>query len=355
MYKVFNPNRLNYARVKCGLSMKQLSDILSITTRTLSKYENGHDIPKNSLIDSMAEILFVPKVFFFKDDLPDIEFDSVSFRSSARKTATQRDKALCSARLAIEVADWLSKKFTMPKIDIPDYKHLSPAAAASALRKEWGIGEKSISNMVHLLESKGVFVFSIYEDNKEIDAFCFKKGSQPFIFLNKFKSAERSRFDAAHELGHLVLHQHGEPIGKNREREADEFSSAFLMPESSIRSQALFNPTVEKIVELKSYWKVSVAALLRRWYDLGLTSEWVYRRLNIELSKRGFLKQEPCSISHEQSQIIDKILKHLWSIKFTQDDLAEVFGVYTGDIERLMFGGYSPKKINNTALTAIKN
>jgi Zn-dependent peptidase ImmA (M78 family) len=48
--------------------------------------------------------------------------------------------------------------------------------------------------------------------------------------LNTFKSAERSRFDAAHELAHLVLHIHGMTSGgRDIEREADMFASAFLI------------------------------------------------------------------------------------------------------------------------------
>jgi len=61
----------------------------------------------------------------------------------------------------------------------------------------------------------------------------WKEGT-PFIFLNSAKSAERGRHDAAHELGHLVLHRHGGPIGRKAEEQANAFASAFLMPRSSI-------------------------------------------------------------------------------------------------------------------------
>src|SRR3546814_6566541 len=52
------------------------------------------------------------------------------------------------------------------------------------------------------------------EDTKNVDAFSCWRNGQPFVFLNTFKSAERSRFDAAHELAHLVLHRHGGPQGR---------------------------------------------------------------------------------------------------------------------------------------------
>lgn len=334
----FNPSRMKHARIKCGFTLTYLASLLSVSSRTLSKYENVHETPDQKFIQKISFELNVPIMFLYQDDMPEIETDVVSFRSLARKKASQRDRALCSGQLAIELSNWINDRFSLPTPEIPDYRHLSPKAAAMALREEWVLGEKSITNMIHLLESKGIFVFSIYEKNREIDAFCFKYDSQPYIFLNKFKSAERSRFDAAHELGHLVLHQHGEAIGKEREKEADEFASVFLMPEASVRAQVVVIPTVERVISLKHKWKVSAAALLRRWYDLNMISEWVYRRLNVAFSKLGYLKSEPEGIEHERSQILDKILKQLWQEKITKQDIANDLHVYTSDIEALMFG-----------------
>src|SRR5438094_162699 len=75
-------------------------------------------------------------------------------------------------------------------------------------------------------------------DAKEVDAFSMWHGETPFVFLNTKKSCERSRFDAAHELGHLVLHRHGVPQGQQAEAEANAFASAFLMPRASVLAMA---------------------------------------------------------------------------------------------------------------------
>ncbi|WP_261371327.1 ImmA/IrrE family metallo-endopeptidase [Yersinia frederiksenii] len=61
--------------------------------------------------------------------------------------------------------------------------------------------------MVHLIEPKGVKVFSLAENCVEVDAFSFWTNRKPFVLLNTIKTSERSRFDATHQLGHLVLHQ----------------------------------------------------------------------------------------------------------------------------------------------------
>src|SRR5260363_245495 len=82
-----------------------------------------------------------------------------------------------------------------------------------------------------------VRVFSLSLDTTDVDAFSLWRQRTPFIFLNTRKSAEHARFDAAHELGHLVLHRHGSPQGREAEKEADTFASAFLMPRATLLTQ----------------------------------------------------------------------------------------------------------------------
>lgn len=102
----------------------------------------------------------------------------------------------------------------------------------------WSLGNAPIQNVIHLLESKGIRISSLTEETREVDAFCTWHEAQPFIFLNTLKSAERSRFDAAHELGHLVRDvysmRHGQAHGPEMERQADAFAAAFLMPMTSV-------------------------------------------------------------------------------------------------------------------------
>lgn len=114
--------------------------------------------------------------------------------------------------------------------DLLDLSHdNNPAAAARTIRQYWAIGERPIGNMVKLLETKGVRVFSLAENTRNVDAFSCWRNDEPYIFLNTFKSTERSRFDAAHELGHLVLHKHGGARqGRSAEHEAHLFCGLIL-------------------------------------------------------------------------------------------------------------------------------
>lgn len=333
-----NPLRLKLARLRNRMSIKALAEDIGMTSRMISNYENGHaKIIPYTTAEKISRSLGYPIDFFCGGDVEELDAAWVSFRSMKGMTAAVRDAALSAGSIALLFNEWLENKFTLPTSQLEDLRIHSPETAASVLRRKWGISDLSVSNMVHLLESKGVRVFSLSENSQEVDAFSFWKNEVPFIFLNTFKSAERSRFDAAHELGHLVLHKHGGPIGREAEMEADKFASAFLMPESTIRTYAKSLLTLDDVIFLKKYWKVSVAALIRRIYDLGIISEWTYRSLSIQVSQRGFFKREPESIERETSQVLSKIFLALREEGIKKDDIAKALSIPTGELEQLVF------------------
>ncbi len=335
---IINPSRIRFARKRRGLTIKKLSDTLGLTARTLSSYENGKSSPTASSLKLMAEILKFPEEFFFMDEIQPISVDAVSFRSQARMSATTRDAALHASHIALEFTAWISNKFETPAVLLPDLSDYQPEAAAEVLRNEWSIGQKTISNMVHLLEAKGVMVFSLVENTDTMDAYSFWMNHQPFVFLNTKKSVERSRFDAAHELGHLVLHAHGAPKGKEIEAEANRFASAFLMSEKSVRSHWGRYPRLSSIVSLKRVWGVSASALLRRLRDLDLLTEWHYRSLCIELSRKGGMKQEPNGIERrETSKLLPMLFQALRDDGINKQELAKELGYYPSEIDAFMF------------------
>ena len=126
------------------------------------------------------------------------------------------------------------------------------------------------------------------------------------MFLNTYKSAERGRFDAAHELGHLVLHRHGGPKGRDAEKDADRFASEFLMPRSSVLAAAPAVLGLERCMRLKRIWQVSVTAMVSRLHHLSLISEWQYRSLFIEMGQRGYRTTEPSLLRARLPKCLEK-------------------------------------------------
>jgi Zn-dependent peptidase ImmA (M78 family) len=251
----------------------------------------------------------------------------------------QREMALSQGAIALHLNRWLEDRFELPTVDVPYLRHeTSPEAAAEAVRHHWGIGELPINNIVHLLESKGVRVFSLAVDALEVDAFSMWKEGTPFIFLNTAKTAERSRHDAAHELGHLVLHRHGGPVGRTVEEQANAFASAFLMPRSSILAHVPRFPTLATLIKLKKIWQVSVAALTYRLHALGVLSDWQYRMLYIQISQNGFRRREPNPMPRETSLILPKIFAALGEDGLTRSTVAKELCIPQSEVEALMFG-----------------
>ena len=361
---MFNPSRLTLARKRRGMKKRALADRIGLTEKSVSNYEAGSQDPESSTLYRISEALRFPEAFFFGDD-PEIPTpDVASFRSLSKMTASQRDSALGAGAIALLLNDWIESRFVLPSPDVPDlgrevdtngevdqdqgsrepddfptrFASQDPEAAADMLRAHWGLGEVPVKNMIALLESKGVRVFSLAIDAKEVDAFSMWKGGCPYIFLNTFKSAEHCRFDAAHELGHLVLHQHAQPQGPNLEREANAFASSFLMPRASVLAHAPRSTTIPSLIRHKKHWAVSAAALNYRLHSLGLTTDWTYRTLCIQLAQAGYRQHEPESINHEKSLVLEKVFSALRADGLSKGDVAKHLAIFPDDINELTFG-----------------
>ena len=337
----FNPKRLDLARRRRALTQTELAERVGIDRRTLFGYEAGEWLPSDHVLDRLATELDFHPAFFLGEDLDEPRPDTASFRAMTKLRARMRDAALAQGALGLMLGRWIEQRFNLPPVDLPDLsREPTPEAAASALRNMWGWGERPIKNVVHLLESKGVRVFSMDVESREVDAFSLWHGETPLIILNQYKSAEHARFDACHELAHLVLHRHGSPQGAARiyEREAHEFASAFLMPRGSVLANAPRFPTVPGLVKLKRKWGVSVAALAHRLHQVGILSEWQYRTLYVEISKRGYRTTEPEPMERETSQILTKVFAALRADGVAKTATAQELGLSTRELDRLMFG-----------------
>ena len=309
----FNPTRLCIARLRRKFTYTALANKVGMTPKMLSLYEketNLH-VPPEDTLRLISEALDYPIDFFYGGDIEPLDASTVSFRSLKSLKAAQGHAAISAGQLGFLISEYFSSRFSLPTPDLPDLRGCDASTAAETMREKWGLGNKSIRNMVHLLESKGVKVFSLAENTADVDAFSFWKDGTPYVFLNTQKSAERSRFDAAHELAHLVLHKHGSPTGRDLETEADAFASVFLMPESSVIALAPKFVTIKNLLTLKHNWMVSLVSVIVRFKQVGILTEWQYRTLMIEASSLGYRSQEPNGIEREKSLLFEKTLSAL--------------------------------------------
>lgn len=305
-------------------------------------FESGQLEPGQSTIEALAEALNFPYAFLIgANEIDEIPSDAASFRALTKMTAGQRNAALAAGSLALALNDWIGERFHLPAVDVPKLSPgIDPETAAQVVRAEWAVGEAPIANVVHLLEAHGVRVFSLAEESREIDAFSIWRSGLPLVFLNTQKSAEHRRFDAAHELGHLALHwHHGEPPqGRVAEREAHAFASALLMPRAAMLATAPRLVTLSEVIREKRRWRVSAMAYVHRLHRLNLLSDWRYRALTVELSRRGYRTTEHHSVGAETSQVLQKVFSALRKEGISKTEVAKALDLYVEDIEALVFG-----------------
>lgn len=340
----FNSKRLILARKRRRMTGKGLAELAALSPITVSRIENDENEPDEMTIEKLAGVLEYPVGFFYLDDPDELDTTAVSFRSLSKMSAKERDAAISAGRLGLQLSDWLECQFSLPDANLLDLSYeTDPEAAARALREHWTLGEKPIGNMLGLLEVQGVRVFSLSEATSSVDAFSFWRDERPYVFLNNFKTAEHSIFDSAHELCHLVMHRHaGAQKSRLAEREAQQFASAFLMPENDVRARMPRFITVDLIIRAKARWRVSAMAMAYRLHSLRLLSEWQYKSACIELGRHGYRKGEPGGIKRETSAVWRKVLTQLWNEKTTKREIAALLHLPADELEGLIWGLAGP-------------
>lgn len=315
----FNPNRLTLLRERAGMTKEALAEECGVTRRTVTDWESGQVVAPP--IDTLATLFGVEGEFFGREDAPEVDPADVSFRALSSVGARKAKRVLAAARLSLELSQWFDDRYRLPSVDLPSVDDLlsplsaddySPERASKMLRQIWSMSDRPVKNMLWLLERRGVRVFSLPPVDRDVDAFSFWHSGRPYIFINPAKSAERLRFDLAHELGHLILHK---GVSTSRERhyemQANQFASSFLMPAAGLLAQvstASSQLRLQDVYVMKRSWKVSAVAMVRRLFDLGAILDWHYRNWMVELSARGYRRGEPDGVHPEQSRLITSLL-----------------------------------------------
>ncbi len=286
----------------------------------------------------LSRELRFPETYFFGDAPPTLE--NWAFRSLARMTARQRDKALAAGAQAVSLDIWLDALIHRPTPTIPDLReHSSPEDAAIALRAAWGLGYRPLPNVVHLMEAHGVRVYSLVQDGASFDAFSVWHGEVPFVFLNTTTTPERQRMDGCHEIGHLVLHAHtGGGDTKLENDEAAAFAGAFLMPAPSFVASAPQTITLSSIIQAKQTWGVSAISYARRLYELQRITEWQYRSLCIKIRTEYHHTEEPGPAgAPEVSQVLWWVFSSGES-GISRRDVVEHLRIPMSDLDEMTFG-----------------
>jgi Zn-dependent peptidase ImmA (M78 family) len=296
-----------------------LADRISAAPTTIWNAEQGRP-PTQSVLTALGLVLGF-EVGFFSEKLTD-EFtvEDCSFRSQAAVAERTRKKMLARGTLLAQLVRFLQTVVTFPQYNIRQFPVTSDddvERAANACREHLGLGLGiPIAHMGRVLENNGVVVTKLDKESNQLDAFSAPPtgGGLGFVVLSDAKgSSSRSRFDMAHELGHLVMHAERKGTIGDREREANRFASAFLLPQSGFAREVWNGGKVnwDTIFALKTRWKVSVQAMVYRAHELKLIDELEFRRAYKKIHARGWKKNEPHEPNPESPELLSKALRML--------------------------------------------
>lgn len=312
----FDPRRLTLARWSANLTKRELADRADLSPASITQYEAGRTLPPPATVARLALAVGMPVGYFERaEGRRRPEPAARSFFRSLRSTPQRdRDRADAHAEHVFDLVSYLEQRVRLPELDVPQ---LTPASndrveverIAEELRDHWGVPHGPIANVVRLLEAHGVIVARLDSGGSKLDAFSRWFAERPLVILWSDKGDKaRSRFDAAHELGHLVMHSDPDPLDREQERQANMFASAFLMPAQQVAPylprRAPTPGDWPTVLERRRHWGVSAKALLCRARELGALSEAAFRRAMVAYNKRGLGKGDGPELGDPESPLL---------------------------------------------------
>ena len=308
----FNGERLKLARIYRNMTASELADKIGVSRQAVLQYEKNESKPKLETEFTIITTLHFPRDFFYMDNLSNVPIENTFFRalSTTKKIdlQTQEEKT----KFIVYIYEFLNKFFNYPQLDLPEIdinidlnnKEIIEDIAMK-VRNYWGLVNQPIENMVNLLENKGIIVSTLNVGKKTIDAFTQvhiinNKEKYCVVLSNDKQSVARRNFDAAHELGHIILHKHIEKLEelsseeqRKLEEQANSFAAAFLLPKNEFFNDLKDPINLEYYKELKKKWKVSIAAMVMRARDLGRINNSQYVKLVKTMNYRKWRVREP--------------------------------------------------------------
>lgn len=371
----FNGARLTEAIEARSFTIVALADLIGVTRQTISAYTKSQQTPRPEVLARLSKYLKLPELFFLSERAARAE-SAFFFRSMSRATVTQRTRARWRHRWMYDVAAYLAEFVELPALRFPTFEMPGEPAAisntmiedlAAQTRRFWNIGEGPIANVVWLLENNGAIASRMDLGADELDGLSAWIEDRPCVLLNSQKPAARSRFDAAHELAHLLLHRHVDPARIDRpgdfkliEQQAHRFAGAFLLPAPAFAADA--SPIgLDRFRVLKAKWKTSIAMMIHRAADLNFISADQSRRLWMAYAKRGWRRGEPYDDQWEpeRPRLLERSVRLVlggggqtaadltMSVPLADSDLEDIIGIETG----FFAGGPhdQPPKLKTTA------
>jgi Zn-dependent peptidase ImmA (M78 family)/DNA-binding XRE family transcriptional regulator len=303
----FQSERLGQVLAARKLTQAQLASLVGVSPATISKWRSGSQIPESEALERLASVVNVTTEWFTRPALSKVSLPL--FRSNASAHVAAR--AMLEARIewAHDIAVSLTEFVDFPDLNLPIRNFTDPESitkqdieqAATECRDLWRIGRSAVQDLALAVEGAGVILIREETGISQIEGLSTwsRLLDRPLILLSADKgNGYRSRFDLAHEIGHLILHKHiDRPTERDRhkllEQQAHYFAGAFLLPAETFASEVKTPVTLDDLLLLKRRWGVSVAAIVMRLKALNIIDDDGAQLLFKRRSARWGAKSEP--------------------------------------------------------------
>lgn len=355
----FEGSKLRLARHYWGKTLGQIAEDIDKSRQYVSQLETGKaaNTVSQDVLERLAYSLNVTTGFFYAPASSALTEDQAHFRSLASTKVSTKLKVLARGTLFDQLARFIDERVALPEVNFPDFSGACTTEeierAAEKTRHHWGLGLGPIDNMVKVVEHAGALVTFFNDASQEVDALSIPS-VRPVIVRNDAKESPfRQRFDIAHEMAHLILHEGIVTGDRKTETEANRLSSAFLLPRSTFmkifktRGRTL---DWQCIVDIKMTFGVSKAAVLYRAKVLGLIDERQYKSgvIFLKNTRQSKREDEDGYVARERAGLLPKsfdVLLKYHGLDF--NNVANALNVKPELLKEIIPDAVDPKIINN--------
>lgn len=284
-----DPSALTWARETSRVTVDDLARAMNVKPSRVIEFESGDAEPTFRQLTLMAGKLDRPLGFFFApppaaSDVP----DTADFRG--RSDGSLPPDLAKEMRRAEQHRDAMLELGGRPerRVEVGPVTWETIAERASDLRGKFGLTDtfvppESSNNQVFsfwrgLLEDNGILVLQTTKIPLEtFRGLSVHHDELPVVIVNGGDSPAGRTFTLFHEVAHLINRTSGlcalrETV--NEEALANNFSAAFLMPETAVRMNILDDVESGKVADhLARHFKVSALAAAVRLRRLGFISD----------------------------------------------------------------------------------
>lgn len=328
--------RLRQARLAGGLSLEELASRLErpISKQALSKYESNKSQPSALTLLDLSKALGVRVSRLMSES--EVTVTWAGFRKCAALLKSREASITALATYKLENELHLRHLFHIAEqhdipTGIPARTFEEAEAAAARVRSAWSLGVDPLPGVVETLEDHGAVVLAWPEAHGFDGLSGWGNEKAAVVVVNSAVSPDRVRFNAAHELGHLVMDCTG--AEEDEEHLAHRFASSFLVPrEAAFRELGPHRWTLSmpELGLLKQRWGMSMQAWVRRAWDLRMIESSHYKSMNIEFRKRGWHRVEPyqCEFVEEPLMLRRLVWRALTEKVLSSSDAQELYPGY---------------------------